>query len=99
MKIFQQLPQYDYEIIIADNYSTDGSRNILRRIAAQDKKFKVIFNSKKLRTGTLSLQCIASSLWKCRSGYVFGFAKSAGIDSWYDQAMGSWLSGCDGSQT
>jgi len=46
MKIFQQLPQYDYEIIIADNYSTDGSRNILRRIAAQDKKFKVIFNSK-----------------------------------------------------
>ena len=46
IKVFQQLPQYDYEIIIADNYSTDGSRNILRRIAAQDKKFKVIFNSK-----------------------------------------------------
>ena len=46
IKVFQQLPQYDYEIIIADNYSTDGSRDILRRIATQDKKFKVIFNSK-----------------------------------------------------
>jgi glycosyltransferase involved in cell wall biosynthesis len=46
IKVFQQLPQYDYEIIVADNYSTDGSRDILRRIAAQDKKFKVIFNSK-----------------------------------------------------
>jgi glycosyltransferase involved in cell wall biosynthesis len=46
IKVFKQLPQYDYEIIIADNYSIDGSRDILRRIAAQDKKFKVIFNAK-----------------------------------------------------
>ena len=45
VKVFRQFPQYDYEIIIADNYSTDGSRDILRRIAAQDKKYKVIFNS------------------------------------------------------
>ena len=44
-KVFQQLPQYDFEIIIADNYSADGSRDILRQIAAQDKKFKVILNS------------------------------------------------------
>lgn len=44
--VFQKAPQYDYEIIVADNYSTDGSRNILRQIAAQDKKFKVIFNSR-----------------------------------------------------
>lgn len=45
IKVFQQLPQYDYEIIIADNYSTDGSRDILRQLARQDKKFKVILNS------------------------------------------------------
>lgn len=44
--VFQQLPQYDYEIIIADNSSTDGSRDILRQIAAHDKKFKVILNAK-----------------------------------------------------
>jgi polyisoprenyl-phosphate glycosyltransferase len=44
--VFKQLPKYDYEIIIADNDSTDGSRDVLRRIAARDKKFKVIFNAK-----------------------------------------------------
>lgn len=46
LNVFHQLPQYDYEIIIADNCSTDSSRTILREIAAQDKKFKVIFNSR-----------------------------------------------------
>lgn len=40
-----QFPQYDYEIVIADNCSTDGSREVLREIAALDKNFKVIFNS------------------------------------------------------
>jgi glycosyltransferase involved in cell wall biosynthesis len=43
--VLDQLPQYDYEIIMADNCSTDGSREILRELAAQDKKFKVILNS------------------------------------------------------
>lgn len=46
MVVFQKLPQYDHEIIIADNYSTDGSRQVLRDIAARDKKFKVILNSR-----------------------------------------------------
>ncbi len=45
LKVFQQFPQYDYEIVIADNCSTDGSRGILRKLASQDKNFKVIFNS------------------------------------------------------
>jgi glycosyltransferase involved in cell wall biosynthesis len=43
--VMAKMPQYLYEIIIADNRSTDGSREILRRIAAQDKNFKVILNS------------------------------------------------------
>ena len=33
IKVMNQFPQYSYEIIIADNCSTDSSRNILRRIA------------------------------------------------------------------
>jgi len=45
MVVFKHLPQYDYEIIVADNCSTDGSQNILRRLAAADKKFKVILNA------------------------------------------------------
>jgi polyisoprenyl-phosphate glycosyltransferase len=38
-------PQYRFEIIMADNCSTDGSRTILRRLAATDKSFKVILNA------------------------------------------------------
>lgn len=45
IKVMIQFPQYGYEIIMADNCSTDGSRNILRQIAAKDKNFKVILNS------------------------------------------------------
>jgi len=44
-KVMAGFPQYSYEIIMADNCSTDGSRNILRRIAAADKRFKVILNA------------------------------------------------------
>jgi glycosyltransferase involved in cell wall biosynthesis len=42
---FGQLPNYTYEIIIADNCSTDRSREILREIAAKDPRFKVILNA------------------------------------------------------
>jgi len=45
IKMLRQFPQYEYEIIIADNCSTDNSRETLRKLAAQDKNFKVIFNS------------------------------------------------------
>lgn len=45
IKVMSGFPQYSYEIIIADNCSTDKSRDILRRIATKDKKFKVIFNA------------------------------------------------------
>ncbi|MCX6996565.1 MAG: glycosyltransferase [Kiritimatiellaeota bacterium] len=38
------LPDYDYEHIFADNASTDGTQALLRRLAAQDKRIKVILN-------------------------------------------------------
>ena len=38
--------KYAYEIIIADNNSTDNSAKILRELAAKDKNFKVIFNTR-----------------------------------------------------
>lgn len=40
----EQLPQYQYEIIIIDNASTDGTQDILRRFASEDQRIKVIFN-------------------------------------------------------
>ena len=45
VKTLSAFPQYSYEIIVADNCSTDGSRDLLRRLAAKDANFKVIFNS------------------------------------------------------
>lgn len=44
-KVMTGFTQYSYEIIMADNCSTDASRDILRRLAALDKNFKVILNA------------------------------------------------------
>ena len=45
IKVISGFSEYTYEIIIADNCSTDDSRNILRRIAVMDCNFKVILNA------------------------------------------------------
>lgn len=43
--VFKQRPAYAYEIIVADNCSTDLSREILRGLAVNDRQFKVILNA------------------------------------------------------
>lgn len=40
----EALPQYDYEILFIDNASTDGTREIIEKICAENKKIKAIFN-------------------------------------------------------
>lgn len=45
-KVFAGLPDYDYEHIFADNASTDGTLRELKRLAAEDKRIKVIANAK-----------------------------------------------------
>lgn len=40
------LPQYDYEIIFIDNFSTDGTRDKLRKICVEGSKVKAILNSR-----------------------------------------------------
>jgi len=42
--VMQQAPQYDYEIILIDNASTDGTVDVIRDIAARDKHLKAIVN-------------------------------------------------------
>ena len=44
-RVLDALPDYDYEFVIADNCSTDGSREILRGLAKRDPKFRVILNA------------------------------------------------------
>jgi len=41
----EKLTEYDYEIIISDNKSNDGTRRIIREICKKDRKVKAIFNA------------------------------------------------------
>ncbi len=42
----RELSNYDYELVFIDNDSKDGTRDILRRLCAENKKIKAIFNAK-----------------------------------------------------
>jgi glycosyltransferase involved in cell wall biosynthesis len=42
----EELPEYDYEHLFIDNCSQDKTANILRNIAANDNRVKVIINSR-----------------------------------------------------
>ena len=43
-EIFKKNKKYDYEIVISDNDSNDGTPEILRKIATENKNVKVLFN-------------------------------------------------------
>ncbi len=43
--VFARHPELDWEIVIADNCSTDGTRDLLETIAKEDSRFKVILNA------------------------------------------------------
>ena len=44
--VMETLPEYDYEHIYIDNASQDRTQELLRKIAAEDKRVKVIINTR-----------------------------------------------------
>ena len=42
----KELADYAYEILFIDNYSTDGTRDIIRQLCEEDENVKAIFNIK-----------------------------------------------------
>lgn len=45
-KVFEGLPQYRYEHIFIDNCSRDATPQMLRELAARDRRVKVIYNNR-----------------------------------------------------
>lgn len=43
-EVMKKLPQYSYEYVFIDNHSTDKTPEILKKIASEDSRVKVIFN-------------------------------------------------------
>lgn len=43
-RVMEQHQQYDYELLLIDNCSTDGTVNVIRAIAARDRHLKAIVN-------------------------------------------------------
>lgn len=44
--ITEKLPEYDYEIIFIDNYSTDSTRSRIEKLCKSDRRIKAIFNAR-----------------------------------------------------
>lgn len=45
-EVMSQHPQYDYEHLFIDNCSSDSTAQILKKLAGEDKKIKVIINAR-----------------------------------------------------
>ena len=46
VQVMAELPEYDFEHIYIDNASTEGTVPILRKLAAMDRRVKVIINTR-----------------------------------------------------
>lgn len=46
INVFHNLPQYDYEIIFADDNSPDNTREEIRKLCDGDKRIKAVFNAR-----------------------------------------------------
>lgn len=54
----EQLPQYDYEIIFVDDYSSDNTREEIRKVCAEDKHVKAVFNARNFGFNRNVFECL-----------------------------------------
>ncbi len=46
VEVISSLEQYDFEILVIDNCSTDGTQEKIRELASEDRRIKAIFNAR-----------------------------------------------------
>ena len=63
--VFRDLPDYDYEIIVTDNHSSDRTFELLRQIAERDPKLKVIRFSRNFGYERSLLQAYKAATGNC----------------------------------
>lgn len=63
--VFRDLPDYDYEIIVTDNHSSDRTFELLRQIAERDPKLKVIRFSRNFGYERSLLQAYKAATGDC----------------------------------
>jgi polyisoprenyl-phosphate glycosyltransferase len=80
--VMATLPQYSFDIIVIDNAPTDGTRDILRRLAAEDRRVKVILNQRNFG----HIRSSAYGLMQARGDAQRGFTKN-NFYTLYDIAM------------
>lgn len=68
--VFASLPGYTYEHLFIDNASTDGTGDILRRLAARDPSVKVIINTRNFG----HVRSPYHALLQCHTDAVIGMA-------------------------
>ncbi len=61
----QDLPEYNYEILYIDNFSNDGTRDLLRVLAQKDEHVKVILNGNNFGWSRSSFHGIRSTTGDC----------------------------------
>lgn len=61
----RDLPQYDYEMLFIDNFSEDGTRDLLKVLAEKDKKVKVILNGSNFGWSRSSFYGIINTTGDC----------------------------------
>ena len=87
----KDLPAYRYEILFIDNDSKDRTREIIRKLCAEDKGIKGIFNAKNFGQFNSPYYAMPRYVKEWENGYkiVIGIKKSS-----QENKLMYWLRGC-----